>query len=76
MIRWLIFIGFVLFIDFYAFQSVKTITKNKIVYVVYWLISAAVIFNVIYSIKSIGESRGLSQQVMFAFGLLILSIIV
>ena len=74
MIRWLIFIGFVLFIDFYAFQSVKTITKNKIVYVVYWLISAAVIFNVIYSIKSIGESRGLSQQVMLSFGLLILTL--
>ena len=74
MIRWLIFIGFVLFIDFYAFQSVKTITKNKIVYVVYWLISAAVIFNVIYSIKSIGESRVLSQQVMLSFGLLILTL--
>ena len=73
MIRWIIFIVFVLLIDFYAFQSVKTITKSKIVYLVYWLVSAAVIFNVIYSINSIGESRGLSQQVMLAFGLFILS---
>lgn len=27
MIRWIIFIAFVLFIDFYAFQSVKIMTK-------------------------------------------------
>jgi len=73
MIRWVVFIVFVLFIDFYAFQSVKTITKNKFIYIIYWLVSVAVIFNVIYSINSIGESRGLSQQVMLAFGLLILS---
>ena len=73
MIRWLVFIGFVLFIDFYAFQSVKTITKNKMVFVVYWLVSAAVVFNVIYSINAIGESRGLSQQVMLSFGLFILT---
>lgn len=73
MIRWILFIVFVLFIDFYAFQSVKTITKHKIIYVIYWLVSIAIIINVIYSINAIGESRGLSQQVMFAFGLLILS---
>ncbi|MEX1383672.1 metallophosphoesterase, partial [Lutibacter sp.] len=55
------------------FQSVKTITKNKMVFVVYWLVSAAVVFNVIYSINAIGESRGLSQQVMLSFGLFILT---
>lgn len=73
MIRWLVFIVFVLFIDFYAFQSVKTITKNKIVYIVYWLLSVAVVFNVIYTINAIGDSRGLSQQVMLSFGLFILT---
>jgi hypothetical protein len=72
MIRWVFFIGFMLFIDFYAFQSIKTITKNKFVYIFYWLISVAVILNVVYSINAIGESRGLSQQVMLSFGLLIL----
>lgn len=73
MIRWLVFVVFVLFIDFYAFQSVKTITKNKIVYIVYWLLSVAVVFNVIYTINAIGDSRGLSQQVMLSFGLFILT---
>ncbi|UMB60029.1 metallophosphoesterase [Lutibacter sp. A80] len=74
MIRWIVFIAFVLFIDFYAFQSVKTITKNKIVFVFYWLISIAVIVNVVYSINSIEASKGLNQQVMLSFGLLILTI--
>ncbi|WP_111708902.1 metallophosphoesterase [Lutibacter citreus] len=72
MVRWFIFIVIVLFIDFYAFQSIKTITRNKIVFISYWLVSIVVIANVIYSINSIGESKGLSQQVMLAFGLLIL----
>ena len=30
--------------------------------------------NIAYNINTIGESRGLSQQVMFAFGLLILTL--
>ena len=34
MIRWIVFIGFVLLIDFYAFQSVKTVSKNKIVFAI------------------------------------------
>ena len=75
MIRWIIFIAFVLFIDFYAFQSVKTITKNKIVFVFYWLFSIAVLGNVIYQLTRFNNSKGLSQSIMFAFGLLILSMV-
>ncbi|UMB53431.1 metallophosphoesterase [Lutibacter sp. A64] len=74
MVRWLFFIVIVFFIDLYAFQSVKTITKHKIVFVLYWLISIAVIVNVIYSVNSIEASKGLNQQVMLSFGLLILTI--
>ena len=74
MMRWIVFIVFVLFIDFYAFQSIKTITKNKMVFLIYWLVSVAVILNVVYTINTIGESRGLSQQVMLSFGLLILTL--
>ncbi len=73
MIRWIIFIVFVLFIDFYAFQSVKTITKNKIIFVFYWLFSIAVLGNVIYQLNTFNNSKGMSQSIMFAFGLLVLS---
>jgi hypothetical protein len=73
MIRWVIFVLIMFFIDFYAFQSVKTVTKNKIIYAVYWLFSIVIIGNVIYQLTTFNNQRGMSQSVMFAFGLVILS---
>lgn len=73
MIRWLIFISIVLFVDFYAFQSVKTFTKNKIVAVVYWLLSLTILMNFTYKLVSFDRANGLSPSLMFAFGLLVLS---
>lgn len=75
MIRWVLFIAFILFIDFYAFQSVKTITKSKLVYAFYWVFSIGVLANVVYQLTMFNRSAGMSQAVMFAFGLVILSII-
>ena len=74
MIRWVLFIAFVLFVDFYAFQGVKTSTKSKFVYAFYWLFSIGVLANVIYQLTTFNRSTGMSQAVMFAFGLVILSI--
>ena len=74
MIRWVLLIAIVLFIDFYAFQSVKAITKNKIVFLVYWLLSISILSNFIYKLATFNRSEGLSQTVMLAFGLLILVI--
>ena len=74
MIRWVIFIIVMLFIDFYAFQSIKTITKNKIIFLIYWLISFAILGNVIFQLLTFNNSKGLNQSLMLAFGLLILSI--
>ena len=74
MIRWVLFIAFILFIDFYAFQSVKTITKSKLVYAFYWAFSIGVLANVVYQLTMFNSSAGMSQSVMFAFGLMILSI--
>ena len=72
MIRWIIFLTVILLIDFYAFQSIKTITKNKIVYVIYWLLSVAVISNLIYQFSTRANSGGLTQHIMLAIGLFIL----
>jgi predicted MPP superfamily phosphohydrolase len=74
MIRWIIFVAIVLVVDLYAFQSIKTLTKNKFVQILYWLLSFAVIINFIYKLSIINRSNGLSQSLMLAFGLLILSI--
>jgi len=72
MVRWLIFVVILLFIDFYSFQSVKTVTKNKIIFIAYWVLSIAVLANFIYKLAIFNRAEGISQEVMFAFGLLIL----
>lgn len=74
MIRWIIFSAFILLVDFYAFQSIKTISKSKLVYSLYWLFSIAVLGNVIFQLATFNSSKGMSQSVMFAFGLVVLSI--
>ncbi len=74
MIRWVLFFVIILFIDFYVYQSVKTVTKNKMVYVLYWFLSLAIFINFSYKIYAFNRSDGLSQSVMLAFGLLVLSI--
>ena len=72
MARWLIFIAIVLFVDFYAFQGVKTVTKNKWFLVSYWLVSMAVLAYLIFSLSTIDRSKGFSQAEMLSFGLFIL----
>ena len=72
MIKWLIFIAIVLFIDFYAFQGIKTVTKNKWILGSYWLISILVLAYLIYSISTMDRSKGFNQMEMLSFGLFIL----
>jgi predicted MPP superfamily phosphohydrolase len=75
MIRWLFFVVILLFIDFYAYQSLKTISKNKFILIFYWFISIGVLVNFIIKITSFNGSKGLTQGIMLAIGLLILSVI-
>ncbi|MHB1146257.1 MAG: metallophosphoesterase [Lutibacter sp.] len=75
MIRWIIFVAFILLVDFYAYQSIKTLFKNKWVKLLYWVISLGILANLIYRLLVFNDSRGLTQPMMLAFGLLILSVI-
>ena len=75
MIRWLIFVVVILVIDFYAFQSVKTILKNKIGIWLYWVISIAIMLNFIYQFTIYDRSSGLSQPLMMGLALLVLSVV-
>ena len=74
MLRWVIFLGIMLIIDFYAYQSIRTLTKNRWVTVLYWILSVAVLANFVYTLSSMDRSSGLTQRWMLAFGLLILSV--
>jgi len=75
MVRWLILVIILLFIDFYAFQSLKTVSKNKFVLILYWLISIGILVNFILKLASFNGSKGFTHGIMLAIGLLILSII-
>ena len=75
MIRWLIFVLIILLVDFYAFQSIRTLMKSKIVVGVYWLISFAIMINFIYQLTYFDRSTGISQFLMMSFALLILSFV-
>ncbi len=54
--RWLIFFLIVGIADFYAFQSLRTVTKSNWWYALYWLCTIAVIVNVFVQFN--GYSRG------------------
>ncbi len=75
MIRWIVFVVFILFVDFYAYQSIKRLTKNLTAKILYWGISFGILINLLYKLFVFNDSRGLTQPMMLAFGLLILSLI-
>ncbi|MGV8946202.1 MAG: metallophosphoesterase [Lutibacter sp.] len=73
MIRWFLFLAVVLLVDFYAYQSIKTITKNKFIALGYWILSLFVVINITYKLFVFDDSKGLTPSVMLAIGLLFLS---
>ena len=68
MTRWIIFILITLLVDIYAFQSVRTLTRNYWVYGLYFLLSIAVFTLLIYQFSSITTNKTISPEKMFAFG--------
>ena len=72
MIRLIIFIIIFLVFDFYAFQSIRTLTKNSIVALLYFIISIFSIVNIIYQSLNFDRSAGINSGFYFAFALLVL----
>jgi predicted MPP superfamily phosphohydrolase len=58
-------------IDFYAFQSIRTITKNKWIYIIYWLLTMVVVGNMFLQFSR-RDSTGNTHTVMLAIGLFVL----
>lgn len=68
MLRWIIFILFFGVIEIYAFQAVRTITKNSLFYWLYWILTAIVIGNFVIQFYGLSRSDfGHSQGYAFAF---------
>lgn len=66
MLRWIIPIVLYILIDIYAFQAVKTITKNSILHGLYVVVSLVILGLLIYALSS-GQART-SPKLMYVFG--------
>lgn len=68
MIRWLIFLLIFGVIDLYAFQALKTVSKNNWIHIAYWVLSVLVIGNFIFHYYGFSRSDGFSHSHGYAFG--------
>jgi hypothetical protein len=67
----IIFSLIIFFVEFYAFQAIKTLTKNKIVKWVWIGLSVAVYLNFFYIIFTTSRSAGQTLGFQFAMGFLL-----
>jgi hypothetical protein len=67
--RWFIFIVFYILVDIYAFQAIRTLTKNPWIYSFYVFLSLAVLATLIYQISTLGVGKVLDLSNMYGFGI-------
>jgi hypothetical protein len=72
MLRWLLFICFYTCIILYAFQALKTVTKNTWVYYIFFALAIIVAGNFILQFTIAAEGRVLNPAKSYAFGFLLL----
>jgi len=72
----LIILSIIIFIvEFYAFQALKTITKNRVIKWVWIIVAFAVYLNFFYTIFTTPRSAGQTQGFQYALGFLLLFLI-
>lgn len=71
MLRWVLFLIVFIIIDVYAFQAIKTATKNNWLHLTYWLIPLLVVGNFIYNYYGFNRTDGFNNAHAFAFGFLL-----
>lgn len=67
--RWLLFIIFYILVDIYAFQAIKTLTKNHWIYGIYVFLSLAILAALIYELSAMGAGKVLDRPTMYVFGI-------
>ena len=74
--KWIIFVLVLVSIDLYAFQSVKTLVKNPVLWKVYWGVNLAVIAFFTYRATTYDNTNVASSLYFtYAIGLLIISVV-
>jgi|SRR6218665_278724 len=72
MVRWLLLIGVLLFIEFYAFQAFRTLIKARWVLASYQIISLLLLVFIVYAFTQFDRSVGQTKQTLFTMGLLLI----
>jgi predicted MPP superfamily phosphohydrolase len=75
MIRWLIFLLIFGVIDLYAFQTLRVVTKNRLLHYAYWFVSVLIIGNFVFQYYSFTRSDGFSHAHGYAFAFFIMFLI-
>lgn len=72
MIRWIVFLVFVVVLEIYAFQAFKTLIKSKWFFIFYYVTSAIALFYIVYQLYHFDRSVGQTPKTMMTMGLLLL----
>lgn len=72
MIRLILFILIIIVLDYYAFQSLKSVLKGNFWQIIYWIITVGVLGNFIFQIFTFDRSNGIPLRFSIAFSLVVL----
>lgn len=72
MIRWIIFLVFVIILEIYAFQAFKMVIKSKWFFIFYYITSAIALAYIVYQLYHFDRSVGQTPKTMMTMGLLLL----
>lgn len=67
--RWFLFFIIYILVDIYAFQAVRTVTKNPWLYGVYVFVSLAVLAGLVYELSFLGSGKMMRPPKMHFFGI-------
>jgi len=69
--RWLFFILLIIITQWYCFQSIKTVFQNKLIWLIYCIISFGIIGNFIFQALSYDRSEGFNHAMSYSLGFFI-----
>ncbi len=69
--RWLFFILLIIITQWYCFQSIKTVFQNKLIWLIYCIISFGIIGNFIFQALNYDRSEGFNHALSYSLGFFI-----
>lgn len=75
MFRWLFLFIIIAIVEVYSFQVVKTISKSRVVHIVYLVASLSAIIFIFYQFSKFDRAVGQTQMTLFTLGFLLIVLI-